>query len=86
MDGNKTLINELAAVIELLIKGNVPPKMSRYLAGARLITLLKMKGNVAVDIRPIAIGEILWRVAAKYLCLINCKAFLDFLTPTHQDE
>jgi len=58
--------------------------MSRYLAGARLIALLKMKGNVAVDIRPIAIGEILRRVAAKYLCLINRKAFLDYLTPTHQ--
>ena len=28
VDGNKTLINELAAVIELLIKGNVPFKMS----------------------------------------------------------
>ena len=58
--------------------------MFRYLAGARLIALLEMKGNIAVDIRPIAIGEILRRVAAKYLCLINRKAFLDYLTPTHQ--
>ena len=46
-----------------------------------MIALLKMKGNVAVDIRQ-AIGEILRRVAEKYLCSINRKAFLDYLTPT----
>jgi hypothetical protein len=59
VDGNKTLIKELGAVIQLLIEARVLPKMSRYLAGARLIALLKMKGGVPVDIRPSAIGEIL---------------------------
>ena len=84
VDGNKTLIKELAAVIQLLIQAKVPTKMSRYLAGARLIALLKMKGQVAVDIRPIAIGEMLRRIAAKYLCRVNRKEFLQYLTPTNQ--
>ena len=84
VDGNKTLIKELAAVIQLLIQAKVPAKMSRYLAGARLIALLKMKGQVAVDIRPIAIGEMLRRIAAKYLCQGNQKEILQHLTPTNQ--
>ena len=40
-----------------------------------------MKGGVPVDIRPIAIGEILRRITAKYLCLVNRKMFLQHLAP-----
>ena len=43
-----------------------------------------MKGQVGVDIRPIAIGEMLRRIAAKYLCRVNRKEFLQYLTPTNQ--
>jgi len=54
------------------------------MAGERLIAQLKMKGQVTVNFQTIAIGEMLRRIAAKYLCRVNRKEFLQYLTPTNQ--
>ena len=46
----------------------VPPIATQFLAGARLVALDTSCGSY----RPIAVGEVLRRLAAKYLCF-SCK-------------
>ena len=55
---------KLLGVLQLMINGQAPRNIAPYLAGAGLVALRKPKGGV----RPIAVGEILRRLAAKCLC------------------
>jgi hypothetical protein len=57
------LLQALARVCSDFAWGNLPMETSTYLAGARLIPLGKKDGGV----RPIAIGELIRRVAGKIL-------------------
>ena len=47
--------------------------MSRFLAGASLITLNKIKEGCPPDIKPIAVGETLRRLAGKCACALLIK-------------
>ena len=55
----------LHRLITLLVSGNVPKEIAPYLAGARLIPLEKKDGGI----RPIAVGCVWRRLAAKALVL-----------------
>jgi hypothetical protein len=54
----------LAALVNLLARGEAPASIAPHLAGATLIALTKQDGGV----RPIAVGECLRRLVAKCLC------------------
>jgi hypothetical protein len=62
---NKTVVLEqLAAAANTLARGDAPPELAPYLAGASLFALEKKGGGL----RPIAVGEILRRLVGKALC------------------
>ena len=82
VDGGDSLLRELGQVVELVMNGEVPASVRPVLAGARLVALEKMKGGKVVDIRPIAVGEVLRRISAKYFCKIMQTKFLTLFTPT----
>ena len=54
----------LTSVINLLIRGQAQADMSRWFCGALLVAVPKKDGSA----RPIAVGEVLRRLAAKALC------------------
>ncbi|CAK9061121.1 unnamed protein product [Durusdinium trenchii] len=61
--GSEALMTQLTAVVSLLSQGRAPAFVASVLAGAGLVALPKPNGGV----RPIAVGEILRRLAGKYL-------------------
>ena len=63
------LLRGLTRVVQLLVDGSAPVFLAPYLAGATLAALDKTKRGV-FDVRPIAAGQIVRRIAAKCLCAI----------------
>ncbi|KAL5494111.1 hypothetical protein EMCRGX_G015387 [Ephydatia muelleri] len=59
----------------------VPVQVARFLAGGNLVALEKNKPNCPPDIRPIAVGEAIRRLAGKCLCVIPKEKAHDFLAP-----
>ena len=57
------LMDQLAAVVNLLVQGRACSNIAPFLAGASLVALPKPNGGV----RPIAIGEVLRRLTSKSL-------------------
>ena len=65
-------------MVQMLVDGRAPAFMAPYLAGAKLAALDKTKRGV-FDVRPIAAGQIVRRIAAKCLCsLVKDKATVFF--------
>ena len=54
-------------VVNLLAAGKAPQQMSVYLAGGNLTALSKNKPNCPIDVRPIAVGEVLRRLTSKWV-------------------
>ena len=71
----------LREVVNLLISGKVPVQVARFLAGGNLVALEKNKPNCPPDIRPIAVGEAIRRLAGKCLCFMTKAKAHDFLAP-----
>ena len=71
----------LRDVVNLLISGKVPVQVARFLAGGNLVALEKNKPNCPLEIRPIAVGEAIRRLAGKCLCVITKEKAHDFLAP-----
>ena len=67
--------------LHVLISGKVPVQVARFLAGGNLVALEKNKPNCPPDIRPIALGEAIRRLAGKCLCVITKEKAHDFLAP-----
>eukprot|EP00731_Ephydatia_muelleri_P022813 Em0015g396a len=65
-------------VINILIAGKAPTSVSRFLAGASLIALNRIKEGCPPDIRPIAVGETLRRLAGKCVCALLKDKAADF--------
>ena len=65
----------------MLISGKVPVQVARFLAGGNLVALEKNKPNCPPDIRPIAVGEAIRRLAGKCLCSMTKAKAHDFLAP-----
>ena len=80
----KSVITTLTDVINLIIKGEAPPELQPYLAGGVLVAFNKsVEGVVGGDIRPIVMGNILRRIAAKVICKVKKDQFNHYLSP-HQ--
>ena len=59
-------------VVKVLVAGKAPASVSRFIAGARLIVLNKVKVGCPHDFRPIAVGEVIRRLAGKYcMCVYH---------------
>ena len=71
----------LLQVVNILLTGKAPPSIARYVAGAGLIALNKIKEGCPRDVRPIAVGETLRRLAGKCVCAILRDKFADFFHP-----
>ncbi|KAL5474616.1 hypothetical protein EMCRGX_G026588 [Ephydatia muelleri] len=71
----------LREVVNMLISGKVPVQVARFLAGGNLVALEKNKPNCPPDIRPIAVGEAIRRLAGKCLCSMTKAKAHDFLAP-----
>ena len=69
------ICSSLRSVINTLAARKAPSSVSRFLAGESLIALNMNKEGCAPDIRPIAVGETLWRLVGKCMCaLLKVKA------------
>jgi len=66
----ESLSVSLTGFINLLVRGDAPAVIARHFAGARLVALPKFcsKSGQLVDLRPVAVGESLRRLAGKVLC------------------
>eukprot|EP00731_Ephydatia_muelleri_P035300 Em0113g2a len=67
----------LYQVVNLLITGEVPAALAPYLAGGNLTALMKLK-ELGWDVRPIAVGEVLRRLAGKCACALTKEKATDF--------
>ena len=54
----------LTAVVRLMVRGRVPASIAPWLAGAQLVALPRKDGGI----HPVAVGEVLRRLAGKTLC------------------
>ena len=67
----------LHQVVNLLITGEVPAALAPYLAGGNLTAIMKLK-ELGWDVRPIAVGEVLRRLAGKCACALTKEKATDF--------
>ncbi len=72
-----TVLDQLAAVANVLARGDAPTELAPYLGGATLFALEKKGGGL----RPIAIGEILRRLVGKTLCKTAQEACKEYFWP-----
>ena len=70
----------LRQVVNLLITGKVPAAIAPYLAGGNLTALMKLK-QIGWDVRPIAVGEVLRRLAGKCACALTKEKATEFFAP-----
>ncbi len=61
-------VRQLAALVNILAKGKVPPKGRPHMSGAFLAALPKVDGSL----RPIAVCEVIRRLVSK--CLVKAVA------------
>ena len=71
------VLDHLSNVINLLIRGQAHRDIAPWLCGALLMALPKKDGSA----RPIAVGEVLRRLAAKSLCATTRDQNRDYLRP-----
>ena len=62
----------LAFLVERLINGDLDPRLRPYFLGARLIGIPKPDSGI----RPVAIGEVFYKLAAMYACSDELKKSL----------
>ncbi|KAK3242347.1 hypothetical protein CYMTET_47966 [Cymbomonas tetramitiformis] len=75
----------LLEVCNHLTAGRAPTGVREWLAGARLVVLLK--DDLGVNVRPIACGEVLRKLVAKVICKQEARAFrARFCGPRQDDE
>ncbi|HEX3641453.1 MAG TPA: reverse transcriptase domain-containing protein, partial [Ktedonobacteraceae bacterium] len=69
----------IATMLQLIVDNEVPAAIRPYLLASRLIPLTKPGGGI----RPIAVGELLYKLAAKLVVSVVSKKTRDLLAP-HQ--
>ena len=69
----------LATMVQLILDNKVPAVIRPYLLSCRLIPLTKPSGGI----RPIAVSELLYKLAAKYAAMVVSKQAKTLLAP-HQ--
>ena len=66
-----SICSSLRGVVNILASGKAPVLVSKFLAGGSLTAIVKNKEGRPLDIRPIAVGEVLRRLTGKCLCIIT---------------
>ncbi|KAK3289147.1 hypothetical protein CYMTET_3418 [Cymbomonas tetramitiformis] len=74
----------LLEVCNHLAAGRAPAGVREWLAGARLVALLK--DDLGVNVRPIACGEVLRKLVAKVICRQRAKALRARFCGRRQDD
>ncbi|KAK3273068.1 hypothetical protein CYMTET_18671 [Cymbomonas tetramitiformis] len=74
----------LLEVCNHLAAGRAPAGVREWLAGARLVALLK--DDLGVNVRPIACGEVLRKLVAKVICRQRAKAIKARFYGRRQDD
>ena len=72
-----TLLEVLTDFINLLCQGKVPSEVTPHLCGALLLATRKKHGGL----RPIAVGEVLRRLASKCVVQYTHQSAVDYLSP-----
>jgi hypothetical protein len=70
-------LDALTKVVNLIINGDVDEDMYQHLASASLVALRKPKGGI----RPIAVGNVLRRLAGKVITSMMKDRFAEILSP-----
>ena len=70
----------LRQVLNILLAGKAPKGLAPFLAGASLTALLKPKA-MGWDVRPIAVGEVIWCMAGKGACTLSINKAADYFAP-----
>lgn len=78
-DAGRVLLNDLTALVNLMLSGQVNERVIGILYGANLIALNKKDGGI----RPIAVGCTLRRIASKACCKFIISDLIDKFEP-HQ--
>ena len=73
----RAVLEALTNALQALVASRVPESLAPHLAGACLFALNKEDG----DIRPVAVGESLRRLASKCLCAAVKNEVADYLKP-----
>ena len=75
-----SIISLLREVLNILLAGKAPDRIAPLLAGGSLTALLKVKAT-GWDVRPIAVGEVIRRLASKCACNVVKEKASDFFGP-----
>lgn len=78
-DSRDEVLQHLTSMVSLLGRGEAPPEIGPFLAGASLLALAKNDNGV----RPIAVGETLRCLTSKCLCAAAKSKALDHFFPLH---
>ncbi len=73
----RVALEALTDALNTLVSGRVPPALAPASAGAALFALSKKDG----DIRPVAVGETVRRLASKCLCAVVKDELSEYLKP-----
>jgi hypothetical protein len=60
-----------------IVKSHIPPQIARVLCATHLLTMTKLLSKV----RPIIVGEALYRLISRALCFQLCDAFATNFSP-----
>lgn len=71
------VMDDQTSLVNLLVKGGLPADVSPWLWDASLMALPKKHGSS----RPVAVGEVFWRLAAKTLCTAYQEQALNCVWP-----
>ena len=74
---SRDLCDLLCRVVQSVVSGNPPIEIGQALAASRLIGLAKENG----DVRPIAVGECLRRLCARFISLQEKASMAAILAP-----
>lgn len=77
LPGEMTVVDPLTDIIKLLMSGNVLHDVTPFIAGDNLTALIKKN----CDIRPIAVGDTLRRLAARCLCSLLQEQAVNYFLP-----
>eukprot|EP00756_Hemistasia_phaeocysticola_P007272 Hpha_TRINITY_DN14185_c0_g1::TRINITY_DN14185_c0_g1_i1::g.11004::m.11004 len=73
----ETFAGRLAALVNILARGDAPRAVARHLAGAKLVALPKPSNGL----RPVAVGETVRRLVARCLCAKARSRIAEELAP-----
>ena len=75
--GDMSTAEGLFSLCSVIARGDLPLEIAKLLSASKLVALPTPNG----DMRPVAVGECLRRLAARAICHQNKVAFMDYFCP-----